>query len=632
MDSQPRPDSWDTVSAGLVTASSYTKRVVLKSLVGRSDGGLALVGQRVVIGGWVKSSKEVKKEQPPPAAIVPASLPRAGGEAAGNRDVTCTEIIQSRITIFRKIINALSGATNVPVREKTDSAIQKPTLPSPSTLYFLINDGSCVASLQVVVDSSISWLPASQLLPFGTCIVAEGILREPSSPGKHVVELKTEKLLHIGTVDPDKYPLSKKQLPLHVLRDHSHFRPRTTTVASVTRVHSALNLGTHKFFQDHGFQYVQVPIITSTDAEGFSEMFQVTTLFKDAGKEESEAIIDTDVVKLDVLKAAVKVKSQKVEELKRSESNREALVAAIRDLNKTNELASQLESRQKSKAENFTKADKSKIPEDFFSRQAYLTVSGRLHLESYACALGNVYTFGPRFRADKVENVRHVAEMWNVESEMAFSDLEGAMNCAYDYFKFLCKYILENCSEDIKFISKRVDKNVSARLELMAFNSIAKLSYAEAVALLQKIVDKTFETKPELGMALTTEHLSYLADEVYKGPMVIYNYPKAQKPFYVRLNDDGNTVAAFDVVVPTVGILITGSQDEERFDKLFARIKELSLPKEQYEWYLDLRRHGTVKHAGFSLRFDLMVLYVVGLPDVRDSIPFPRRWGKQLVD
>ncbi|XP_021907488.1 asparagine--tRNA ligase, cytoplasmic 2 isoform X3 [Carica papaya] len=570
MDSQPRPDSWDTVSAGLVTASSYTKRVVLKSLVGRSDGGLALVGQRVVIGGWVKSSKEVKKEQPPPAAIVPASLPRAGGEAAGNRDVTCTEIIQSRITIFRKIINALSGATNVPVREKTDSAIQKPTLPSPSTLYFLINDGSCVASLQVVVDSSISWLPASQLLPFGTCIVAEGILREPSSPGKHVVELKTEKLLHIGTVDPDKYPLSKKQLPLHVLRDHSHFRPRTTTVASVTRVHSALNLGTHKFFQDHGFQYVQVPIITSTDAEGFSEMFQVTTLFKDAGKEESEAIIDTDVVKLDVLKAAVKVKSQKVEELKRSESNREALVAAIRDLNKTNELASQLESRQKSKAENFTKADKSKIPEDFFSRQAYLTVSGRLHLESYACALGNVYTFGPRFRADKVENVRHVAEMWNVESEMAFSDLE--------------------------------------------------------------IVDKTFETKPELGMALTTEHLSYLADEVYKGPMVIYNYPKAQKPFYVRLNDDGNTVAAFDVVVPTVGILITGSQDEERFDKLFARIKELSLPKEQYEWYLDLRRHGTVKHAGFSLRFDLMVLYVVGLPDVRDSIPFPRRWGKQLVD
>uniref|UniRef100_A0A5B7BRA9 asparagine--tRNA ligase n=1 Tax=Davidia involucrata TaxID=16924 RepID=A0A5B7BRA9_DAVIN len=602
-----------------VNPSKYSKRVILKTVLGRSDDGLGLIGERVVIGGWVKSSKEVRKElQGPPPPMDGRNV------IAAPKDVSCAEILQSRLPFFRSIIKVFGGGGHYPIREKLDSGIPKP--PPPSIAILQVSDGSCVANLQVLVDSSIA--PPSQLMPTGTCVLAEGILQQPSMQGRLVIELKAEKILHLGIVEQDKYPLSKKRLPLDTLRDCSHFRPRTTTVASVMRIRNAMVQATHAFFQNEGFIYVQVPIITSTDSEGFSEKFQVTTLLGKESKEERNAVDDTAGVSLEVVQASIKEKSKQVEELKRTESNKEALVAATLDLRRANELALQLEAKEKSMSGTSLKTNKVDFSEDFFSRQTYLTVSGRLHLESYACALGNVYSFGPRFRAEKSESKGFLPEMWMVELEIGFSQLEDAMNCADDLLKFLCKWVLENCSEDLTFVSKRIDKTVEDRLQSMTSSSFEKMSYAQAVEVLMQVTDKKFEAKIEWGVSLTEEHESYLADEIYKRPVIIYNYPKELKPFYVRLNDDGKTVAAFDVIVPKAGTLIRGSQNEERLNMLSTRIKELGLPKEQYEWYLDLRRHGTVEHSGFSLVFDSLVLYATGLTDVRDVIPFPRRSGK----
>ncbi|XWS47160.1 hypothetical protein CRYUN_Cryun14cG0129600 [Craigia yunnanensis] len=602
----------------------YSNRVMLKTILEGSVGEMGLVGMTVVVGGWVKSSKEVKKEpvpSPPAAAdAIPSSL--------GPKDVSCVEILQSRIPFFRTIIRVLGGSASSPaVREKLESLIPKP--PPPSIFFVQINDGSCVSNLQVVIGSAIAPVVAGQILPTGTCILAQGVLEKPSAHGKQTIELKVEKVLHVGTVEQDKYPLSRKRLPLDSLRDYSHIRPRTTTVASVTRIRSALDFATRTFFQNHGFLHVQVPIITTTDSEGFSEKFQVTTLLgKTSKKEEQVGVSDAECLSLETVKAALKEKSSLVEQLKRSDSNREALVAAVQDQRKTNELAQQIEAREKSKPVTAVKPDLVNFNEDFFGRQSYLTVSGHLHLESYACALGHVYSFGPRFRADKTVSAKLVAEMWTVEAEMAFSQLEDAMKCAEDYFKFLCRWILDNCSEDMKFVSKRIDTTVTHRLEYMISSSYEKISYREAVEILRKVTDKAFETQLQWGVPLTAEHLSYLADEHYRRPVIIYDYPKAVKPFYVRLNDDGKTVAAFEMVVPKIGKVITGSQNEERFDMLTTRIKEFDLSRDQYEWYLDLRRNGTVKHSGFSLGFDLMVLLATGLTDVRDAIPFPRSHGK----
>ncbi|KAJ6333997.1 hypothetical protein OIU78_010994 [Salix suchowensis] len=560
--------------------SKYSDRVVMKTILEPSDGRGRLAGDRVVVGGWVKSSKQGNKE-----AAVPEpqkQTTEASNVSPRHKDVSCVEIFQTKIPIFRSIAKIFGGGgSSHPVREKLEPAIPGP--PPPSVAYLLVSDGSCVASLKVVVDASIA--PLSQLLPIGTCLLVEGVLEKPSMQELHSIELKAERILHIGTVGQDQYPLSKKRLPFETLRECSHFRPRTTTVASVTRIRSALTFS-------HSY-------ILPRQGDGRQ---------KDSGG-----------VTLEVIKDAVIQKSNLVEELKRSESNREALDSAIMDLRKTNQLASQLEAKEKR-----TNQLRTFFYGDFFSQQTYLSVSGLLHLESYACALGNVFSFGPRFRADRKESAERVAEMWMVEVQMAFSQLEDAMNCADEYFKFLCKWVVEKCSEDMNFMSKRVDKSRSSRLASMVSSSIEKISYMEA---LEKVAD-IFGIKQEWGIALTPEHLSYLAEAVYNNPVIIYNYPKEHKPFYVRLNDDGKTAAAFDLVVPKTGTIISGSQSEERIEMLDARIEELHLPREQYDWYLDLRKHGTVEHSGFSLGFDLMVLFTTGLPDVRDVIPFPRSYLK----
>ncbi|KAG2672651.1 hypothetical protein I3760_13G052300 [Carya illinoinensis] len=543
-----------------VTRSKYSNRVVLKTILERSDGGLELVGMRVVIGGWVKASKEVTKEPLPP--LPPPSRPPPPQQKADDgigetepKDSSCMEILQSLIPCLRSIMKGLGFHGNYKLRKSSKQLITTPLPPlppqppsSPSSLiaFLQVSDGSCVASLQV---------------------------------------------------------------------------------ASVTRISNALTLATHIFFQHQGFLHMHAPVITTTDCEGFTEKFQVTTLLDKVDKmEKPNTVMETEGVSLEVIKSAAKEKTMLVEELKRSGSNKEALAAALVDLKKTNELASQFEAREKSKSEtSLLKAVKLNFSEDFFSCQTYLTVSGRLHLESYACALGNVYSVGPRFRADCAGNV---AERSVIEIEMAFSQLEDAMSCADDFFKFLCKWVLDNCPEDMKFVSKQIDKTCIDRLQSLISGKVEKISYAETVDVLGKVEDKKFEIELKWGSALTAEHLSYLVEVIHKKPVMIYNYPKEVKPFYARLNDDGKTVAAFDLVVPKARTLISGSQNEERLDILSSRIKELGLPREQYEWYLDLRRHGTVEHSGFSLGLDQMILFTTGLSDARDVIPFPRSYAR----
>ncbi|XP_027906711.1 asparagine--tRNA ligase, cytoplasmic 2 isoform X2 [Vigna unguiculata] len=601
----------------------YSDRVQIKTLLDRSE---TIVGQHVTVGGWVKSAKEVAK----PAAPYSLSLSTTTNDPAGHgkgKDVSCVEILQSKIPLIRSILDVFGGSGYVQ-RKKRESVVTEPNHatvlpPKASVAYLLLTDGSCVSSLQVVVDSSIA--SPNRVMSTGTCLLVEGQL-ERASEGKHVIELKAEKVLHIGTVDFDKYPLSKKRIPLDTLRDYSHFRPRTTTVATVMRIRSALSFATHTFFNKHEFIDVQVPTITTIDSEGFSNMFKVTTLDqnqKAEKKEKLDTIYENEGVSLEHVKAAAKEKSNIVEHLQRTESNREALAAAVQDLKKTNDLASQLEAREKRKLGTSFKDDKV----DFFPFQTYLTVSGRLHLESYACALGNVYSFGPRFLADKADSAKLAAEMWMVEVEMAFSHLKDSMNCANDLFKYLCNWVLEHCSEEMNFVAKRIDTTCVNRLQQIIAGSPKMLTYHEAIEILKKTEDKKYETNFESGFVLTSEHTSFLAEAIFKNPIIIYNYPKEAKPFYVRQNDDG-TVAAFELVVPKLGTVISGSQNEERLNMISSRIDELGLGKEKYEWYLDLRINGTVMNSGFTLRFDLMVLFATGLANVRDVIPFPRSYGK----
>ncbi|XP_055812961.1 asparagine--tRNA ligase, cytoplasmic 2 [Solanum dulcamara] len=601
--------------APAVDLSKYKKRVVLKTLLGHSDGGVGLIGQRVVIGGWVKSSREIRIQSatPPP---VPAHV-------VSPKDVTCSEVLQSRIPLLRSFMKVF-GAGEYRVREKINVVFQ--TMPQPSVSILQVSDGSCVASLQVLVDSALA--TPCQVMPTGTCVLIEGMLQQPSVQGKHVVELQAEKILHLGLVDQSNYPLSKKRLPLEFLRDCSHFRPRTTTVASVMRIHNALTWATHGFFQDQGFLHVQVPILTSTDSEGFSEKFLVTTLLNKGKKYDQISSTENAGVSVEAIQSSIKEKSKKVEELSRTDSNKEALVAAQQDLKKTQELVSQLETRQNANSGVTIETSKFDFSKDFFGRQTCLTVSGRLHLESQACGLGNVYSFGPRFQAEKSGSKKSLAETWMVDVEMTFSELEDAMECANDFLKFVCKRISEGCMEDLQFVLKRIDKKVMERLQLTLSSTFERISYAEAIEVLRQVAGKRFQGKIEFGVLLTEEHESYLVDEIYKKPVIIYNHPKGFEPFYVRLNDDGMTVATFNVVLPKVGTVIKGSQSEEHFNVLSSRMKELGLQKQQYEWYLDLRSHGSVKTSGFSLMLEPLVLYATGLNDVKDVVPFPRSFGR----
>ncbi|KAK7245502.1 hypothetical protein RIF29_40348 [Crotalaria pallida] len=497
--------------------------------------------------------------------------------------------------------------------------------------FLELNDGTCAGNLQVIVDSSVGEL--GELVATGTCVVVDGVLKlPPKATTKQRVELRAEKVVHVGSVDPAKYPLPKMRLTLEFLRDFVHLRSRTNTISAVARIRNALAFATHTFFNKHGFLYVHTPIITTSDCEGAGEMFQVTTLFSEAEKLEKELIQNPPPTEADVeaAKLVVKEKGDIVSQLKSDKASKTEIVAAVDELKRAKDNASRVEERSKLKPGIPQKDGKVDYTKDFFARQAFLTVSGQLQVESYACALTSVYTFGPTFRAENSHTSRHLAEFWMVEPEIAFADLEHDMNCAEAYVKFLCQWLLDNCLEDMLFMAEKFDKGCIDRLKMVASTPFIRVTYTEAVEILEEAVatGKKFENEVRWGIDLASEHERYLTEVKFQKPVIVYNYPKEIKAFYMRLNDDLKTVAAMDVLVPKVGELIGGSQREERFDVIKQRLEEMSLPSEPYEWYLDLRRYGTVKHAGFGLGFERMILFATGLDNIRDVIPFPRYPGR----
>ncbi|XP_071690033.1 asparagine--tRNA ligase, chloroplastic/mitochondrial [Rutidosis leptorrhynchoides] len=444
------------------------------------------------------------------------------------------------------------------------------TLRVQSSVTFIeVNDGSCLSNMQCVIDSEAEGYDQveSGLIATGASICVQGVV-VPSQGKKQKIELKIHKLVTVGKSDPS-FPIQKKKVTREFLRSKAHLRPRTNTFGAVARVRNALAYATHKFFQENGFVWIASPIITASDCEGAGEQFCVTTLIpssKEAIESPADAIPRT----------------------------KDGLV------------------------------DWSK---DFFEKPAFLTVSGQLNAEAYATALSDVYTFGPTFRAENSNTSRHLAEFWMIEPELAFADLKDDMACATAYLQYVVKHVLENCKEDMDFFNSWIEKGIIDRLNDVVEKSFVQLTYTDAVELLLKS-NKKFEFPVKWGCDLQSEHERYITEVAFNGcPVIITDYPKDIKAFYMRQNDDGKTVAAMDLLVPRVGELIGGSQREERLDYLENRLDELKLNKESFWWYLDLRRYGTVPHAGFGLGFERLVQFATGIDNIRDTIPFPRAPG-----
>ncbi|KAL6657442.1 hypothetical protein ACP70R_005222 [Stipagrostis hirtigluma subsp. patula] len=472
--------------------------------------------------------------------------------------------------------------------------------------------------------------PLVSITSLGTSLLVEGELKKPPRSSKEPIELHVDRVIEIGEVDKGTYPLQKSKNAPITFRDLVHLRARTSTIGAVSRIRHQLACATHKFFDEKGFLYVHTPIITTSDCEGAGEMFQVTTLFSQAmeamkGRKEDHAPSGAEI---DASKFVVLQKGDEVARLTAAQAHTQEIATAVSELTEALNAFSKLHKRSKLKHEISCKADGTfAFENDFFKRQAFLTVSGQLQAETYACALSNVYTFGPTFRAENSHTSRHLAEFWMVEPEIAFANLLDAMNYAECYVQYLCKWLLQHCREDITLVQK-CNETVIKRLELVSTEPFERVSYTKAVAILENVREGVFENKVEWGIDLASEHERYLTDVIFKKPVILYNYPKGIKPFYMRLNDDGKTVAAMDVLVPKVGELIGGSQREERFDTLKQRILDSGLQVEPYDWYLDLRRFGSVRHSGFGMGFDRMVLFATGLENIRDAIPFPRYHGR----
>ena len=416
---------------------------------------------------------------------------------------------------------------------------------SKSFGFIELNDGSSFKNLQIVIeeDKLENYSEVSKL-SVGSSVSVKGNL-EFTPEAKQPFELKASEVEIQGVSAPD-YPLQKKRHSFEFLRTIPHLRPRTNSLSAVFRVRSMLAQAIHRYFSEHGFIYVNTPIITGSDCEGAGEMFRLT-----AGDPNS--------------------------------------------------------------------AEK----REFFGKPASLTVSGQLEGEDFAMAFGNIYTFGPTFRAENSNTARHAAEFWMVEPEMAFAGLKEDMDLAEDLLKYLIKFVLSEASYELNFFNSFVDKGLLERLNNVVDNSFVRITYTEAVEKL-KAAKKEFNFPVEWGIDLQTEHERYLTEEVYKRPVFVTDYPKDIKAFYMRLNDDGKTVAAVDCLVPGVGEIIGGSQREERLSVLEERMEELGLSQVDYKRYLDLRRYGTCKHAGFGLGFERLVMYVTGMQNIRDVIPYPR--------
>jgi asparaginyl-tRNA synthetase len=415
--------------------------------------------------------------------------------------------------------------------------------------FLELNDGSCLANLQVLVDAGT---PGSEQLPrltTGASAVVDGKLVASPAQGQKW-ELRASRIELVGEADTT-YPLQKKGHTLEFLRTIAHLRPRSNLFGAVFRTRSKLAFAVHDFFQSRDFVYVHTPIITASDCEGAGEMFRVTAL----------------------------------------------------------------------------KGNLNEKPEsDFFGKPTYLTVSGQLEGETFACALSNIYTFGPTFRAENSNTARHAAEFWMIEPEMAFCDLQGDMDLGEEFIKGMARYALEHCAEDLALFAKFVDKALNDRLKFVVERSFVRVPYTEAVEILKKS-GKQFEFPVDYGQNLQSEHERFLTEEHFKSPVTVFNYPREIKPFYMRLNDDGKTVTAMDVLVPGIGEVIGGAQREERLDQLTENMKFHKLNPQDYWWYLDLRRYGSVPHAGFGLGFERLLMFLTGVSNIRDVIPFARTPG-----
>lgn len=419
--------------------------------------------------------------------------------------------------------------------------------------FIELNDGSFFKGLQIVFAADLPNFLEIEKTTIGSSLEISGRLVASPAAGQ-AFELKAAKITIVNLAASD-YPLQKKKHSFEFLRTIAHLRGRSNTFSAVFRLRSTLSYAIHKFFKDEGFVYVQTPIISTSDAEGAGEMFQVTTLD---------------------LKNPVKNAKGEID-----------------------------------------------YGQDFFGKKAGLTVSGQLNAEALVVGLNKVYTFGPTFRAENSNTTRHASEFWMIEPEMAFADLTDDMNLAEKMLKYLIAYILQELPEEMEFFNKFIDEGIAERLNNILNSQFGRISYSEAIDILEKSGEK-FVYPVKWGIDLQTEHERYLTDKVYQKPVFVINYPKGIKAFYMRLNEDGKTVAAMDLLVPGVGEIIGGSQREERLDFLEKRMAEMGLNKEDYAWYLDLRKYGSVRHAGFGLGFERLIMYLSGMANIRDVIPFPR--------
>ncbi len=438
--------------------------------------------------------------------------------------------------------------------------------------FITINDGSTILNLQAVATLESLDDGILKRITTGCCVSIIGELI-PSPAKGQAVEVKVKEIEILGDCDAEKFPLQPKKHSLEFLREMAHLRARTNTFGAVMRVRHNMAFAVHKFFNDRGFFYIHTPVITGSDAEGAGAMFKVTTLDQNKPPRDEQGHIDH---------------------------------------------------RQ-----------------DFFGKETNLTVSGQLEGETYALALSDIYTFGPTFRAENSNTTRHLAEFWMIEPEMAFYDINDNMQLAQDFLQYLAKYALDNCKDDLGFLDKRAADEEAAkpqdqrnelglidRLKFVAENDFQKLSYTEAIDILKNSnpnKKKKFQYLiDQWGVDLQSEHERYLVEKHFKKPVILYNYPKGIKAFYMRQNEDGKTVAAMDVLFPGIGEIIGGSQREERYQNILQRVKELGLPEKELWWYLDLRRFGSAPHSGFGLGFERLIQFVTGMTNIRDVIPFPR--------
>ncbi len=441
-----------------------------------------------------------------------------------------------------------------------------------SNRFMALNDGSTIKNIQCVIDFENTDEILLKRITTGAAVSLKGVLVESQGKGQKV-EIQVTYLEISGDSNPEEYPIQSKKHTFEFLRENAHLRIRTNTFSAVMRVRSALSFAVHQYFQQRGFYYINTPIITGSDAEGAGEMFKVTNF-----------------------------------EINKAPLNEERGID---------------------------------YSQDFFGKQTNLTVSGQLEAETYAMGLGKVYTFGPTFRAENSNTSRHLAEFWMIEPEVAFNDLDANMNLSEDFIKHILQYVLYNCKDDLEFLDNRFaqeenqkpqaqrnEMGLIERLKFVVDNNFKRISYTEAIDILSNSKpnkkNKFQLTINKWGVDLQSDHERYLVEKHFKCPVILFDYPAKIKAFYMRLNDDGKTVRAMDILFPGTGEMVGGSQREERLDVLKKRMETSGIEEAELWWYLDTRKFGTAIHSGFGLGFDRLVLFITGMSNIRDVIPFPR--------